>query len=273
MPLVGDKLDKPQKSRDLKAHLRLIQIAKSCEESVFQKNGEYLKFKGQKNISTWDIEVLIGRLHDLDHDDQMLEVRRSWYIECLLPNLKMLPSLDLSNNTVDGRINSEAIKAIVLTCVELKEANFRSQIIIEKDCEFFVNNLTSKTEKLNISDNNLLYEHILTLLKRCKNITELDLHNCELTNYFGVPGDKHNCLIAISENLPQSLVKLQLPDHSCLYHEFLKSLPKLSYLWKAHWNNIPNTIERESTDIMKKYPHIFFNIFWSHYQEVCKCAL
>ena len=185
----------------------------------------------------------------------------------------MLPSLDLSNNTVDGRINSEAIKAIVLTCVELKEANFRSQIIIEKDCEFFVNNLTSKTEKLNISDNSLLYEHILTLLKRCKNITELDLHNCELTNYFGVPGDKHNCLIAISENLPQSLVKLQLPDHSCLYHEFLKSLPKLSYLWKAHWNNIPNTIERESTDIMKKYPHIFFNIFWSHYQEVCKCAL
>ena len=82
MPLVGDKLDKPQKSRDLKAHLRLIQIAENCEESVFQKNGEYLKFKGQKNISTWDIEVLIGRLHDLDHDDQMLEVRRSWYIEC-----------------------------------------------------------------------------------------------------------------------------------------------------------------------------------------------
>ena len=45
MPLVGDKLDKPQKSRNLKAHLRLIQIAKSYEESVFQKNGEYLKFK------------------------------------------------------------------------------------------------------------------------------------------------------------------------------------------------------------------------------------
>ena len=89
----------------------------------------------------------------------LIMMTRCWKyvdIECLLPNLKMLPSLDLSNNTVDGRINSEAIKAIVLTCVELKEANFRSQIIIEKDCEFFVNNLTSKTEKLNISDNSLL---------------------------------------------------------------------------------------------------------------------
>ena len=70
MPLAGDKSDKPQKSRNLKAHLRLIQIAESCEESVFQKNGEYLKFKGQKNISTWDIETLLGRLHDLDYPEE-----------------------------------------------------------------------------------------------------------------------------------------------------------------------------------------------------------
>ena len=69
MPLVGDKLDKAQKSRNLKAHIRLIQIAENCEESVFQKNGEYLKFKAQKNISTRDIEVLIGGLHDLDYPE------------------------------------------------------------------------------------------------------------------------------------------------------------------------------------------------------------
>ena len=72
MPLVGDKLDKPQKSRNLKAHLRLIQIAENCEESVFQKNGEYLKFKAQRNISTRDIEVLIGRLHDLDYPEEKI---------------------------------------------------------------------------------------------------------------------------------------------------------------------------------------------------------
>ena len=75
MPLLGDKnaaLKKPQKSRNLKTHIRLIQIAKSCEESVFQKNDEYLKFKGQKNISTWDIEVLLGRLHDLDYPEEKI---------------------------------------------------------------------------------------------------------------------------------------------------------------------------------------------------------
>ena len=75
MPLLGGKisiLSKPQKSRNLKTHIRLIQIAKSCEESVFQKNDEYLKFKGQKNISTWDIEVLLGRLHDLDYPEEKI---------------------------------------------------------------------------------------------------------------------------------------------------------------------------------------------------------
>ena len=75
MPLLGDKisiLSKPQKSRNLETHIRLIQIAKSCEESVFQKNDEYLKFKGQKNISTWDIEVLLGRLHDLDYPEEKI---------------------------------------------------------------------------------------------------------------------------------------------------------------------------------------------------------
>ena len=71
MPLLGC-LKKPQKSRNLKTHIRLIQIAKSCEESVFQKNDEYLKFKGQKNISTWDIEVLLGRLHDLDYPEEKI---------------------------------------------------------------------------------------------------------------------------------------------------------------------------------------------------------
>ena len=72
MPLNGDKSDKPQKSRNLKAHLRLIQIAENCEESIFQKNGEYLKFKGQKNISTRDIEVLLHRLHNLDYPEEKI---------------------------------------------------------------------------------------------------------------------------------------------------------------------------------------------------------
>ena len=171
------------------------------------------------------------------HDELMLELRRSWYIECLLPNAKMLTSLDLSNNqSYRCRVNFESIKEIVLNCVELKEANFRNQITLEDDLEFFANNLTPKIQKLNISYNGFLYEHILPLVKRCKNITELDLYRCDLDvdrfeYHDGGPEENQNSLIAISENLSESLVKLQLPDHSMLFHEFLKSLPKLRYLW------------------------------------------
>ena len=194
---------------------------------------------------------------DFHHDEEMLEIRRSWYIEVLLPNSKMLTSLDLSNSTefYRSKLNSESIKAIVLNCVELKEANFKSQIVLDRDVEFFVNNLTPKIEKLNISDNEGFNdEHIESLFKRCNNITELDLHHCDQADDDSFDNedneDNQSFLIAIAENLSQSLIKLQLPDHSFLYHEFIKSLPKLRYLWKEGG---------DATEIMKQYPQISFN--------------
>ena len=63
---------KPQTSRNLKTLDRLIQIAKNCEESVFQNNDEYLKFKGLKNMSTYDIQALLYRLHPLDYPEEKI---------------------------------------------------------------------------------------------------------------------------------------------------------------------------------------------------------
>ena len=184
-----------------------------------------------------------------------VNLRRSWYIECLLPNAKLLTALDLSNSA--GKmytITTESIEEVLLNCVELKEANFSGQI---NDVEFFANNLTPKIEKLNISWNHGFNDkQIVPLVKRCKNITELDLNGCDLdSDRFHInpenPKENQNCLIAISENLSQSLVKLQLPDHSLLYHEFIMSLPKLRYLW-----TIPHA---NDTNMMKRFPHVFFN--------------
>ena len=51
---------------------------------------------------------------DFEHEELMLEVRRSWYIDCLLPNARMLTSLDLSNTQpYYGMLNFESIKMIV----------------------------------------------------------------------------------------------------------------------------------------------------------------
>ena len=160
-------------------------------------------------------------------DPEMVKLRTSWYIECLLPNARMLTTLDLSYATgmYGKKLNSETMEEILLTCVELKEANFERQII---DAEFFANNLTPKIEKLNISWNMAFdSKQIVQLVKRCNHITELNLDSCDRDG----SEEFQNCLIAISENLSQSLVKLHLPIHSILCREFLKSLPKLQNLW------------------------------------------
>ena len=211
-----------------------------------------------EKISLREVNQKQIRFRNFAHEkNHQLEVKlqRSMYIECLLPNTKMITTLDLSNNKGNMyKLNSKSMKEILLNCVELKEANFEGQIF---DVEFFANNLTPKIEKLNISHNKgFIYEPILSLVKHCKKITELDLDGCDLdidrfdTDLEYGAGEFQNCLIAISKYLSQSLVKLQLPDHSILYHEFLKSLPKLQNI------GINN---EDATSIMKEYPLIVLN--------------
>ena len=211
-----------------------------------------------EKISLREVNQKQIRFRNFAHEkNHQLEVKlqRSMYIECLLPNIKMITTLDLSNNKGNMyKLNSKSMKEILLNCVELKEANFEGQIF---DVEFFANNLTPKIEKLNISHNKgFIYEPILSLVKHCKKITELDLDGCDLdidrfdTDLEYGAGEFQNCLIAISKYLSQSLVKLQLPDHSILYHEFLKSLPKLQNI------GINN---EDATSIMKEYPLIVLN--------------
>ena len=153
-------------------------------------NGHF--FSNQLSVLSIYIVVLgLGNI-----DSLMLEVRTSWYIECLLPNVKMLTSLDLKGIQYRDPLNThmirssfihfESIKEIILVCEELMEANFQNQCRIEDDLDFFANNLTTKIEKLNISQIGILDEHMVKLLNRCKNITELDLHS-RLICLGGVP--------------------------------------------------------------------------------------
>ena len=206
-------------------------------------------------------------------DSMMLEVRTSWYIECLLPNAKMLTSLDLKGTRypqIHSFINFESIKEIILVCEELREANFQNQCRIEDDLDFFANNLTTKIEKLNISQIGILDEHMVKLLNRCKNITELDLLGCDLNKEDGLNHPEQRTLMAISENLSLSLVKLQLPDHSFIYPDFLNSLPKLKYLWHQRRNPLPTSHPRQdNTWIESQFPQIAFN---EGIPQIANCA-
>jgi len=221
--------------------VKLLRSSVSIEKiSLREVNQKHIRFRNFAHEKKHQVEV---------------KLQRSMYIEYLLPNTKILTTLDLSNNKGNMyKLNSKSMKDILLNCVELKEANFEGQIF---DVEFFAKNLTPKIEKLNISHNKgFIHEHVLSLVKHCKNITELDLDGCDLDidrfdtdlEYGAV--ESQNCLIAISKYLSQSLVKLQLPDHSILYHEFLKSLPKLQNIGINNY---------EAIFIMQEYPLIVLN--------------
>ena len=200
-------------------------------------------------------------------DVDIQEVRISWYIECLLPNAKMLTTLDLRSKsmTIDG-ISFDSIKEIILVCDELKEANFEHQLSLDEDLDFFVNNLTPKIEKLNIAYIHFRDEHMVKLLKRCRNITELDLFCCDLNRIEDGSDDEEfnerynteqRTLMAISENLSQSLVKLHLPYHSIIYPGFLNSLPKLKYLW--HKGSYGRYSDSETRQFKSQFPQITLN--------------
>ena len=229
--------------------VKLLRSSVSIEKiSLREVNQKHIRFRNFAHEKKHQVEV---------------KLQRSMYIEYLLPNTKILTTLDLSNNKGNMyKLNSKSMKDILLNCVELKEANFEGQIF---DVEFFAKNLTPKIEKLNISHNKgFIYKHVLSLVKHCKNITELDLDGCDLDidrfdtdlEYGAV--ESQNCLIAISKYLSQSLVKLQLPDHSILYHEFLNLLPKLRYLWIFTRGGARDTNTNNNT-IMKDYPLIVLN--------------
>ena len=239
--LLGDgHVDIPQKNS-----LKYLNLAFSKIEDKFLVR----LLRSSVSLEKLSFEGGSHNFEQIRYDEVTMKLRMSWFIECLLPNIKMLTTLDLSNSSVyQYKLDSESLKGILLNCVELKEANFEGAQIT--DAEFFVNNLTPKIEKLNISSNHAFrYKHILPLVKRCKNVTELDLGGFE--PYCDFDEENEKCLIAISENLSQSMVKLQLPDDCILNHEFLKSLPKLRYLWT---NN-----EEFTCSLLKDYPLIILN--------------
>ena len=173
------------------------------------------------------------------HDFNILKTRMSWYIESFLPNSQSLTTLDLRRCLV----NFESIKKIVLTCVELREANFSQTLsgFSEEETDFFVNNLTPKIEKLNLESACLKNEDVIALVTRCQSITELDLVLNPIDAGFTVNDDWEYVgweglqisLAAIAYYLSESLTKIQLPWQifASGLAEFINLMPKLKYLW------------------------------------------
>ena len=173
--------------------------------------------------------------------------RMSWYIESFLQNSQSLTTLDLRKCLV----NFESIKKIILTCVDLREANF-TQVLSEfneEETDFFVNNLTPKIEKLNLESGGLKNKDIITLVTRCNRITELDVVANPIDSNYTEGWELYGrglqiSLAAIAEHLSESLTKIQLPWQIYPVPEFINQMPKLKYVWHHPDKDPRNFVKR-----------------------------
>ena len=165
-------------------------------------------------------------------------------------NGQTLKVLDLSGVRPRGGFQNptEAIKNLFKSCVELIELNFSNSWFHESELfTALVYNLTPKIMKVDFSSNlNLKDRHVLTLVERCKKITELDLSFTSITN---------DCVDSIATHLNSSLEKLDV-SHTKIDSTALLELKSVGTL-KVLRCSVKNIKKRRN--LRKNLPQVIIN--------------
>ena len=165
-------------------------------------------------------------------------------------NGQTLKVLDLSGVCPCGGFQNptEAIKNLFKSCVELIELNFSNSWFYESELfTALVYNLTPKIMKVDFSSNlNLKDRHVLTLVERCKKITELDLSFTSITN---------DCVDSIATHLNSSLEKLDV-SHTKIDSTALLELKSVGTL-KVLRCSVKNIKKRRN--LRKNLPQVIIN--------------
>ena len=193
---------------------RYLSLAFAClvggENSKIPLNLSYLEMSQHSDNEPGTLEVHKGLLKNC-HSLQKLAMENlildSDDIEDIGNNFKTLKILDLEDICI-GHIYpnpTKAIQKLFKRCVELVELNFSSTGPWDHKSALFAAiayNLTPKILKVDLSMNkNLKDRHVEALIKRCNNITELDL------SYTSITKASVDC---IATHLKSSLEKLDV---------------------------------------------------------------
>jgi hypothetical protein len=175
-----------------------------------------------------------------------------------------LTVLDLDECFFDLHHLTESLKALFRNCPYLNELSIYDSNLLDPHIQALVDNLTPTILKVNFGRVNLKNEHVKKLVKRCKNITHLDLTDTAITN---------DSFRSIIEQLKASLEDLNVylthVDFATLFE--LKSMPALktlicSYPWLPMWmlgddeddEDVQLDIEQVE-NLKQQLPHININ--------------
>ena len=135
-------------------------------------------------------------------------------------------------------LNFESFQNIFNHCVELREANFQDSILSTEKLDFLVNHISPKLEKLSIGGSIVENYHIELLIRRCNNLTNLDLFCTKMTKSVLISRSEH--LKSILKNLDLRLIDPEKINNNPKDVVVMKSLPKLTVLG----NGIFETVDK-----------------------------
>ena len=246
-------------------------------EQILENGCKYInldsaKIVGGLNLSRNDYNVKYLNLQHCTADQGVLEKLIS---SCKSLQKLSLCFLDLNSNAIKSLNNQKlqtldlsAFKGLnlelmtnVLGCEKLTDVSFRFNRHLSNDLvQYLVENLPSNIEKLSLSAIGLTDEHVKTLVKRCKKITDLELSKCRNIT--------EDSLISIVEHAKQ-LVKLNVSDANIGItivqgrnpYLKVKSMPKLKVLLCTQENqyNGPHVTPQETENLRKLMPHLEIN--------------
>ena len=113
------------------------------------------------------------------------------------------------------------VKRIIDYCPNLLEVNFGLTLLSDNSINYIINNITPGILKLGLYSNKVKDEHIETLVTRCKNLTSLDLRECDISD---------KSLNSLIQHI--KLEELNVCDCSISFTKILelKSMPRLKTL-------------------------------------------
>ena len=160
----------------------------------------------------------------------VIDLSRSKWFDCLFDRICLRNGTTLQVLSIKPLVHLGPIKAIVAHCLQLKELDVsRTSLSLEnaQEIDILVENLTPKIVKFRLGQisRDITDEHVEKLVKRCNNLTVLDLS--------GSTGLTNNSLRSIIRYLNSTLEELGVADTQIEVDDLFESraLPRLKRLY------------------------------------------
>ena len=246
-------------------------------EQILENGCKYINLNGAKivgglELSRNDYDVKYLNLDDCIADQGVLEK--------LISSCKSLEKLSLCflnlNSNVMESLNNQKLQTLDLTlfkglnlelmtdilrCEKLTDVSFRLNRHLSNDLvQYLVENLPSNIEKLSLSAIGLTDEHVKTLVKRCKKITDLELSKCRNITEDSLTSIVEHAKQLVKLNVSDANIGISLVQGRNSYLK-VKSMPNLKVLLctqESQYNG-PRHTSQETENLRKLMPHLEIN--------------